>query len=250
MLSTTQFSDLVAPVIQRAGAERFNAPSSFVDRAAKHVLKHLGISDTEITDLKSHNLRAQLLLCEVIDQQLKPFFESHPKGQGVEVCGGLSTRFHRLSEILDWPQFSWRSINHFDTDDCLQFVFSVMDNFSSAATDKPMEEWFKHVYWLDDAPKIVIIGEHTPLKSTQDIEHQIKAFMGAKQKNVNLDEIIFCHTSNRLLPHLDQYRKHLQIVAHKTIEQHRSHFSISELFKKRPRNRSLFMTHLSFSKKN
>ena len=195
-------------------------------------------------------MQAQLVLCEAIDKQLKCFFETHPKAQGIEVCGGLSTRFHRLSESLDWPQFSWRSINHFDTDDCLQFVFSVMDNFSSAASDKPMEDWFKHVHWIDDTPKIVILGEHTPLKNIQDIEYQLQAFISEKQEDVNLNEVIFCHNNDGLLSHLNQYWRQCHIVAHEAIEQHRSHFSISELFKKRPRNSPLFMTHLSFSKKN
>lgn len=163
MLNAWQVSELLAPVICRAQASAELTRSGFMDRAAHGVLRRLGRSLT--LDIGADYNRCHLRRWRWIDERAVDFFHVHPGGKGVEVGGGLSTRFHRVSEQLDWPRFSWRAINTGDVTDCLQYVFPRLDNHDSVSVDNPFFEWHLRVDWQDPTAKIVIIGEHKPLES-------------------------------------------------------------------------------------
>lgn len=134
MLSNNQLSQLIAPVIFRAQADAYTHTSGFVDRTAHYLLHYLGIDSDLIKATHSWGERKnELARCLWIDQQATHFFQEHPKGLGVEINAGLSTRFHRLSENLDWPQFCWQAINEYEVAACIASVFARLDNYNNTA---------------------------------------------------------------------------------------------------------------------
>lgn len=166
MLNTLDLSDLVEPVIQRAQASEVSARvKGFSDCSAAVVLERLGINprSDDYTSLSQTENENQIARCTWIDDQLRLFLDINPDAEGVEVNGGLSTRFHRLSEQLDWPRFSWSAINTFDVNECLEYVFPTLDNCKYFACHQPESDWGNFVNWQGEKRKIVIIGEQKPL---------------------------------------------------------------------------------------
>lgn len=163
MLNSNSFSQLIAPVLVRAQMDA--SASSFIDTAARQLLNNFGI----YTDsLQTPQKEEQLSLCRWIDRQACAFFLHYPKGHGVEINSGLSTRFHRLSQVLDWPQFSWCSVNDFEVINYLQSAFPRLDNYTATGAYKPLHEWSKYLNWENTEPKLIIVDETAPIKSNKD----------------------------------------------------------------------------------
>ncbi|WP_053979495.1 hypothetical protein [Marinagarivorans algicola] len=161
MLSQTQFLQLLAPVVCRAQARGDASTAGFIDRAAGYVLTLLDCKE-EVNVSKSQH-RLALRRYQWFDQEALCFFEQYPEGVGIEVAGGLSTRFHRLSEQLDWPRFSWRAVNTPSVDDCIGFIFPELDNHMHVACTKPLEDFTKTIHWRQAQPKLIIVGDDKPL---------------------------------------------------------------------------------------
>jgi hypothetical protein len=140
----------------------------FVDRAARYVSERL---DQDVS-LDEHDVGdqhdVQVLRWLWTDQQANQFFQAHPNGLGIEIESGLSTRFHRVSDQLQQPQFSWCTINTQDVVDCLHYVFFQLNNYTNIACVRPMLDWVRYVPWRDDRPKIVFIGDQNPLLNWED----------------------------------------------------------------------------------
>lgn len=196
MMHRIELSDLLAPVIQRVQADLSNAMKGFSDRSAAFVLQQFGIKPQapDYPELHQKSHRGQIAQCAWIDRQLLAFFESEPRAEGIEVNGGLSTRFHRLSEQLDWPQFSWISINTYDVNDWLQFVFPAMDNYQSIGCSEPKEYWQKYVHWNDKKRKIVLVGEQKPLKSWANFDALYSTIQFALSDETPVIDLILTHS--------------------------------------------------------
>jgi hypothetical protein len=163
MLTTWQLSRLINPVICRAQATYEASSSGFVDGASSYVLMPLERDEPVHDRTLWRQHKQQLQRWQWIDHAAMDFFKKYPRGIGVEVDGSSSTRFHRVSELMDWPKFSWRAINTIDVADYLDFVFPLIENHVSVVCDKPLTEWTRHIRWNDPIPKIVILGEAKPL---------------------------------------------------------------------------------------
>lgn len=161
MLSEAQFLQLLAPVVCRAQARGDASTAGFIDRAAGYVLTLLDCKE-EVNVSKSQQ-RIALRRYQWFDQEALLFFEQYPEGVGIEVSGGLSTRFHRLCEQLDWPRFSWRTVNTPSVDDCIGFIFPELDNHMHVACTKPLEGFTKSIHWRQAQPKLIIVGDDKPL---------------------------------------------------------------------------------------
>lgn len=196
MLSAPQVSQLLAPVACRAKASDRVDRSGFVDRAAHNVLKRLGRS-AGFERWPAYN-ENHVKRWRWIDLQSIDFFKRHPQGTGVEVNGGLSTRFHRVSEQLDWPRFSWRAINTSDITDCLQYVFPRLDNHQSVATDDPINDWPLRINWHDTAPKLIILGEHVPLSSADAVVQISSSLRSALTESCPQADVLLSHTLENL----------------------------------------------------
>ncbi len=184
MLDLMQLSQLVDPVRCRATAASELGSIGFVDRSARFVLGRLGMESLleDGSTISRYRDFSRVSRWQWIDKQVTSFLENYPNGQGIEVDGGLSTRFHRISELLSWPRFSWKTINTHDVVDCIQYVFPQLDNCSNAACGSPASEWTKNVCWQEKLTRIVIIGEQRPttkweafVTTCEDIEKKMRA---------------------------------------------------------------------------
>ncbi len=124
MIDSVRFSRLLEPLFERVLATEARA---FDDRAAASVLDSLRIHPT--ARHRELPIAIRLAPARWIDKKVTTFLIEHPTAQGIEVNGGFSTRFHRLSAQADWPRFSWQLINSRDVNDCLNVMFPATDNF-------------------------------------------------------------------------------------------------------------------------
>ncbi|WP_041522805.1 hypothetical protein [Gilvimarinus agarilyticus] len=81
----------------------------FVDKAAGQLLRIVcpndqppGVRATPLAVVRSRAL----------DEHCRRFLAQAPEGLVINVAGGLSTRFHRLSQQLDWPRFHWLELDN------------------------------------------------------------------------------------------------------------------------------------------
>jgi hypothetical protein len=170
MLSPLQISRLIDPVMCRAQAD-FRT-TGFEDRAACLVLQQLGRAVPSGEQQCKHHLVQRW---NWLDKRAIGFFERYPEALGIEVGGGLSTRFHRICEKMEWPRFRWRSINTLDVVDCLKYVFPDLDNYLNVVCDSPMTCWTQHVRWNEPGVKLVILGENQPLQSTYKLNYLVQS---------------------------------------------------------------------------
>lgn len=171
MLSSNQLAQLIDPVIFRAQADAHIHASGFVDRTAHYLLRHLGINSDRIK-MANHwgERKSELTRCLWVDRQATQFFQQHPKGLGVEINAGLSTRFHRLSENLDWPQFYWQAINEYEVAACIANVFVSLDNHSNTACQDVLSSWHKQVDWPEQTAILIILDDRQPITTWQDFQ--------------------------------------------------------------------------------
>ena len=155
MLSPQFSSDLINPLSLRA---RGNRSSQFFDRAAS-----LLASQLELDTLQALNSseKAALQRSEWIDQKVLSFLQKHPNALGVELNAGVSTRFHRLSSTLDWPQFRWADINTPETHAFSQSLLPITDNYRSIGCDMYQDDWLFRAGWQPGLPLIIITESHT-----------------------------------------------------------------------------------------
>jgi O-methyltransferase involved in polyketide biosynthesis len=92
-----------------------------------------------------------------LDQQCLAFFNQYPKGLGIECGAGLSTRFHRLSEQHEWPQFSWADIDCKETISLKSAAMPVIDNYRLIANDRTIEELIACIQWNGTTPLLIVI---------------------------------------------------------------------------------------------
>lgn len=195
MLDATQFSELIDPVVFRAQADLNARTSGFADRAARYVLRQLGLEDERVLS-QYHWQRHDAVLkrSQWIDRQALQFFSRHPTGLGVEVNAGLSTRFHRLCTRSDWPKFSWRVINNLDVTDCLNFVFPALDNHTTIASDNPTHDWYDRIYWREPIAKIVIIDDPQAVNNWTDFELLSQSIQERLTAETPVIEVILSHS--------------------------------------------------------
>jgi hypothetical protein len=163
MLNSAQWSQLIDPVVCRAQADLHSRVSGFVDRAALLVLHRLGCVLSGESAQAWRRQQQQLQRGQWIDQRVKAFFEQWPAALGIEVDGGLSTRFHRISEALDWPRFRWLSVNTPPIVDYLGFIFPELDNYQNVTSHSPLTDWPHQVPKHRQIPSLVILGELNPI---------------------------------------------------------------------------------------
>lgn len=192
VVSPTELSQLTEPLIERA-----SLPYLFRDRAAAFVLSKLGLDNAVVSSKRPSKLQ-RWQISRWIDNRVEAFFEKFPTGQGIEIGGGLSTRFHRLSDRAEWPRFQWLALNQADVDDCLKYVFPPTDNYRSVASGSPLQCWDVYANWRGTPPTIVLAGEYTPLSRQQDI---IALWLGVEKalaQGIGQIDVVLHHRVNLL----------------------------------------------------
>jgi hypothetical protein len=213
MLTAWQLSRLIDPVICRAQASQEASVSGFVDRASWHVLMQLERDEPVHDRTLWRQHKKQLQRWQWIDHAVIDFFKKYPRGIGVEVDGGLSTRFHRASELMDWPQFSWRAINTIDVADCLDFVFPLIENHVSVVCDKPLTDWTRHIRWNDPIAKIVILGEAKPLADWNTFAQLATLIQNCLNDESLTIDVLISHSIEGFLPRLETTFPGVQVIS-------------------------------------
>lgn len=139
----------------RADAVQYWPDMYFYDRAAIVLSRILNIdAGVRFCPLDA---RRYLRANHWLDQRCLAFFNQHPKGLGVECGAGLSTRFHRLSEQHEWPQFSWVDIDSEESIALKSKAMPVIDNYRLIANDNQLKELFSAIQWDGSTPLMIVI---------------------------------------------------------------------------------------------
>lgn len=139
----------------RADAGRIWPEIHFYDRAAAALTRLLNI-DTRVRFCPPDE-RRYLRANHWLDQRCLSFFNQFPKGLGIECGAGLSTRFHRLSERHEWPQFSWVDI---DTEESIVLkskAMPVIDNYQLVASNHTSKALVEVIGWDKSTPLMIVI---------------------------------------------------------------------------------------------
>ncbi len=194
-MSVSHLNHLVSPVLFRANAHEQRRFGCFSDRFARSVLTKMSITTpfrqphSKVTQNINH--------CKWIDSRVLDFLEAHPFGEGMEILGGLSTRFYRLSESLEWPRFCWTSINTENDNNYLSKVFPATDNFKRIVSPKPNTQWYNAVSFSDDRQRIAIVAENAPIETASELIETISPFISVCEiKRMCLDLIISHRVKN------------------------------------------------------
>ncbi|WP_158304055.1 class I SAM-dependent methyltransferase [Cellvibrio japonicus] len=139
----------------RAVAPLFWPDVGFYDRAASRLAALLNVDGA----IRFNPLmeRSYLRANRWIDFHCLAFFAHYPKAMAVELGAGLSTRFHRLSEQHEWPQFSWVDV---DAPDIVQLKMDAMpliDNYQLISNTASPQAVVNTCGWQGTTPLLVSI---------------------------------------------------------------------------------------------
>lgn len=124
-----------------------------------------------------------------LDKCSAAFFKRYPKGQGVEVRSGLSTRFHRLSVKTEWPRFSWSMVDYPEITAKARAEFPNTEHLSISSCARPTDCWTEHVKWEAPTAKLIMIGEEEPVQSVESLNRSAN---GYKKARFAVDFLLHC----------------------------------------------------------
>ena len=186
----THYQQLLAPLLSRV-----NARQAFSDRAAEYVLNKLGISMEAAGggETTSSERRATVNRWSWIDLRAVQFFNLFPNAVGIEIDAGLSTRFHRISDQLDWPRFSWITINSQKATELSNEAFPKTDNFINKESVEPLTGWAECIDWTDKKPKLIIIDRPEELKRSADFHRCCMSVAAYLSKETPFVDVVVSH---------------------------------------------------------
>lgn len=250
MLNTFQLSQLVDPVVCRAQVATTTIRPDFVDRAARYVLERLGC-DVPGKNAAWNPSIGQVCRWQWIDQQANRFFRVAPMGLGIEVDGGLSTRFHRVSDQLDWPRFAWRTVNTSDVVDCLDYVFPQLDNYSNIGCEQPAFDWIRYVPWHDPTPKMVFLGDQNPFAKWEDFVRVSVDIQSRLSNETPVLELVLTHCIPRLDEKILAAFSNIKLVDSMPTPKSKSWFSLlvqhlTDVFSNYSKAEEVYVHHIVF----
>lgn len=139
----------------RAYAQQSWPAMGFHDHAAWALAKLLGI----IKPLKNDPLWEQHYLksSQWFDQRCHAFFIKYPQAMCIDLGAGLSTRFHRLSEAADWPQFSWVDVDLPEVIHLKNKAIPKIDNYRLLPANIAQDDWLAASGWHPHTPLIITL---------------------------------------------------------------------------------------------
>ena len=163
-------------------------------------------------DAKKARVHASLAfgVSDWLDNRSTRFFNSYPHATGIEVFGGISTRFHRVSSRLDWPKFAWLSINMPLISDYEKRIFGQLDNFKTLSTETPISALQGQISATSEA-KLVIVGEISPLTRWDELHSLISHIKRTKPEGQPL-ELLVCHTFCCVHKEVDKLAKEVSLL--------------------------------------
>lgn len=172
MLSSDISQELVSTLTLRARGNRFN---TLLDHAASQLASQLSLNTAQSL---TANEKAALERSKWLDQQVIDFLTQYPTALGIELSAGVSTRFHRISNTLEWPQFRWADINTPETHAFNQSLLPITDNYRSLGCDLYQQDWLYQASWQPSQPLLILVESPTP----SDLENLIRLFTTLSQR--------------------------------------------------------------------
>lgn len=134
-----------------------------------------------------------------LDANAEAFFKRYPKGQGIEVRAGFSSRFHRLSVKSVVPRFSWGIVDYPEITAKVRREFPITDEISISSCARPAYCWNEHIKWDAPTAKLIMIGELEPIESVEALN---RSSSGYKKARFAVDFLLHCANS-RVVDALD-----------------------------------------------
>lgn len=153
---------------QRAGARKNWPQLGFCDPAAQIVLDRLNAGIRYLQPVSTPSDCIALKRSQWMDHRCQQFFARYPHALCVELGAGFSTRFHRLSELADWPRFRWLEV---DTADVIQQkakLLPAIDNYELVAANIVDGDWLAH--WQGE-PLIIVLEHRLMFMSQAEVQH-------------------------------------------------------------------------------
>lgn len=141
---------------QRAGARKNWPQLGFCDPAAQIVLDRLNAGIRYLQPASTPADCLALKRSQWMDHRCQQFFSRYPHALCVELGAGFSTRFHRLSELADWPRFRWLEVDSAEIIQQKSKLLPAIDNYQLVAANVVEGDWLMH--WQGEP--LVIVLEH------------------------------------------------------------------------------------------
>jgi|GEM_PF-3441743 len=201
---------LTYPVLVRAHAAFATNIHTFTDTFANGVLDkltqtrqpqsaftqlHAALTRNDLKHQHRQQHIQQITRCAWIDKQILTLLKQHPKAVGFEINAGLSTRFHRLSEQLDWPQFSWVGIDTPEITQHKNTIFPKDDNLFTYLNQTPLTHWHHALHQHKNKPVIILIElfDHDAIAHYKQSLH---AFLASHQRGRDPVHFFITHPSD------------------------------------------------------
>lgn len=162
----------------RADAGRFWPEIHFYDRAATTLTRLLDI-DARVRFCPLDE-RRYLRANHWLDRCCLTFFSQYPTGVGIECGAGLSTRFHRLSEQHEWPQFSWVDIDSEESMVLKSRAMPLIDNYRLISTTDTAENLVDTIHWNKSTPLVLVIDGLSHRVNAEHIKQLLQAILASK----------------------------------------------------------------------
>lgn len=179
--------------LKHALIRRIQAAAGLRDYAATYVLNRLGL---DIHLPRSEAISVDTHQCQAIDQCVLDFLGRYPESQGIEVAAGLSTRFHRLSGLLDWPMFSWVTFNTPAICHLQKKIFPKTENFFTHEFSN-IRDCIDKIEW-EIGPKILIIENPSTFQNEDALNVFFLALLDRLQETKTTVEIVLSHQFGEL----------------------------------------------------
>lgn len=213
MVTPTEAEDLLLPLVVRAHAFDAWPQLGFVDQAAQYLVRKLDLDPPDWGRKPQFSAQQQLDVarCKWIDEQVLDFLRIYPDAMGIELGAGLSTRFQRLSGMVDWPRFSWADVDSQDIIDCADLIFPATDNYRLVPCDIVRDDWLKKSGWSEQKPLIVIVEALPDGTHTREIRKILAPLINVIEEKINvIDEKVPVHVIlDYANPTLQQIRNRL-----------------------------------------
>lgn len=177
----------------RADAVQFWPEMYFYDRAAIVLTRLLNI-DAGVRFCPSDE-RRYLRANHWLDRRCLAFFNEYPKGLGIECGAGLSTRFHRLSEQHEWPQFSWVDIDSEERIALKSKAMPVIDNYRLITSDHRVEELVSAIGWDKSTPLMVAIDGLSHGVDVEWLKSLMQIFLALRYANTPISLFVVLEAS-------------------------------------------------------
>lgn len=215
----------------RAAAPLFWPEVGFYDRAASRLATLLNVDGA--VRFNPHQERSYLCANRWLDAQCLAFFARHPKAMAIELGAGLSTRFHRLSESHEWPQFSWVDIDTPDITELKAAAMPAIDNyrlFSSAGCPAALAG---ACGWRGEGALLIIVDSVSREQLPQPWLALLQALVGRRQAGAEILLLVADQVGNRPWHRswrwLQKYMGVRQLPAwHQVVTQLSAHASLRE----------------------